>query len=386
MLSGMSTAAPSTSPIDVLVDATPPDRDRYVDFLRALSIGVVVCWHWVLSVTHWDNGSLTMPNPVGNVPLLWALTWLLQIMPIFFFVGGYANSATWDASQRNGDTLGSYYRRRLNRLYRPLVVFVLAWAAFEAIAHLAVPGYRGILQYGVVVFIPLWFLAVYTGVVLLTPLTASLHRSGRVLALVGLGSAIALADLARFHYGLEAFVYVNSALVWLFAHQLGYFYRDGTLTRIGRQGQAAIALGGFTALVLLTGSGLYPHSMVSVDRDPISNMFPTTACIAALTVFQVGVTMLIRPTVSRWLERRRTWRVVVLANSVAMTVFLWHMTALLIVIAGVAAVGLHPLSEPTSVWWLQRPLWLAVPGVVLAGFVAVFARVETGSVLGKRAA
>jgi surface polysaccharide O-acyltransferase-like enzyme len=379
----MSTAAPSTLSIDVLVDATPPERDRYVDFLRALSIGVVVCWHWVLSVTYWNKGSLTMPNPVGDVPLLWALTWFLQIMPVFFFVGGYANAATWEAGRRNGDTVGAFYRRRLNRLCRPLVAFLLAWTTFEVLAHIASPGYRGILQYGIVVFVPLWFLGVYMGVVLLTPLTAALHRTSRALALVGFGSAIALSDLARFHYGMAVFGYVNSALVWLFAHQLGYFYRDGTLARIGRQGQAAIALGGFTALVLLTGSGLYPHSMVSVGRDPISNMFPTTACIAALAVFQVGVTMLIRPTLSRWLERRSTWRVVVLANSVAMTVFLWHMTALLIVIGALAAVGLHPLSEPTTAWWLQRPLWLAGPGVVLAGFVALFGRIEAGSALRK---
>ena len=379
----MSSAPSATLSVDGLVDATPPERDRYVDFLRALSIGVVVCWHWMLSVTYWKKGSLTMPNPVGNVPLLWALTWVLQIMPVFFFVGGYANSATWDASQRNGDSVGAFYRRRLNRLLRPLVAFVLTWTAFEALAHLLVPGYHGILQYGIVVFVPLWFLGVYTGVVLLTPVTAALHRSCRALALVGFGSAIALSDLARFHYGIAAFGYANSALVWLFAHQLGYFYRDGTLARIGRQGQAAIALGGFTALVLLTGSGLYPHSMVSVGRDPISNMFPTTACIAALAVFQVGLTMLIRPTVSRWLERRSTWRVVVLANSVAMTVFLWHMTALLIVIAALAAGGLHPLSEPTAAWWLQRPLWLVGPGAVLAGFVALFARIETGSALRK---
>ena len=38
---------------DALVDLTPEHRDRSVDFLRALAIGVVVAWHWVFSITHW---------------------------------------------------------------------------------------------------------------------------------------------------------------------------------------------------------------------------------------------------------------------------------------------------------------------------------------------
>ncbi|WP_275078473.1 hypothetical protein [Parafrankia soli] len=32
-----------------------------------------------------------------------------------------------------------------------------------------------------------------------------------------------LVDLARFGTGMSVFGYVNSALVWVFVHQLGYF-------------------------------------------------------------------------------------------------------------------------------------------------------------------
>ena len=115
-------------------------------------------------------------------------------------------------------------------------------------------------------------------------------------------------------------------------------------------------------------------------RDPISNMFPTTACIAILAVFQAGFAMLVRPVVARWLERRRVWKGVVAANGVAMTVFVWHMTALLIVIKGVNLLGLQMLSRPTTAWWVQRPLWLVAPGVILAGFIGIFARIEQRSV------
>ena len=373
-----TTTAEPSSLVNQLVDATPASRDRYVDFLRAASIAVVVSWHWVFSVTQWRSGRLTMPNPVGDVPLLWIATWLLQVMPLFFFVGGYANSASWGATRRSGGRWTTFARRRLDRLCRPVAVFLALWGAFELTVRAIDPSYPGVLRYGVVVFVPLWFLGVYIAVTLLTPMTHRLHRDTGPLALVVLGSAIALADVGRFHYGLEALGLGNSLLVFLFAHQLGYFYRDGTFTRIGHRGQAAVLVAAFAALVVVTSSGIYPHSMVAVGRDPISNMYPTTACIAILALFQAATAMLLRPIATQWLGRRRVWKAVVAANGVAMTVFVWHMTALLIVIKTVNEVGLQLLTRPTTAWWIQRPFWLLTPALVLAGFIAVFARVERG--------
>ena len=86
--------------------------------------------------------------------------------------------------------------------------------------------------------------------------------------------------------------------------------------------------------------------------------------------------MLIRPAISRRLENRNCgapwWPV----NAVAMTVFIWHMTALLVVIAAVNALGLGLPAHPTTAWWLQRPLWLALPAAVLGGLTVLFSRIE----------
>jgi hypothetical protein len=71
------------------------------------------------------------------------------------------------------------------------------------------------------------------------------------------------------------------------------------------------------------------------------------------------------------------WKTVVAANTVIMTVFLWHMTALLAALTLFETAGLPIYPEPTAAWWAQRPLWLLVPGVLLAAPVAVFARAET---------
>jgi hypothetical protein len=116
--------------------------------------------------------------------------------------------------------------------------------------------------------------------------------------------------------------------------------------------------------------------MVAVRGEATSNMFPTTACIAALAVLQLGLVLLARPALARWLDRPRNWRAVVAANGVAMTVFCWHMTALVIVVGIVERAGVRLGDEPTASWWLTRPLWVVGPALVLAALMAVVARVE----------
>jgi len=157
----------------------------------------------------------------------------------------------------------------------------------------------------------------------------------------------------------------------LFCHQLGYFWRDGTLPKGGWPLAAAVAAAGFTGLVLLTTFGPYSRSMVAVQGEDTSNMFPTTAPIAALATFQLGLVMLARPRLNAWLQRRGPWRTVVAANGVTMPVFTWHMTALVAFLWLYERVGFALSSEPTAAWWLTRPVWIVGPGLLLAGLLAV---------------
>jgi hypothetical protein len=305
------------------------------------------------------------------VPGLWLVTWLLQVMPLFFVVGGVANRAAWTAAQRDGRTASAFLAARLRRLGRPCAMFVGAWAVFEVAAGLLVPGYPGVLEYGRVVFVPLWFLGVYAGVVALVPVTSALHarRPGRTLA--GLLAAVAVADLGRLGLGVDVLGVVSTAGVWLFAHQLGYWWRDGTLLRGGRRTAAKVSAVGLAGLVALTTVGPYPRSMVAVRGEGVSNLLPTTLCIAALAVFQLGVALWLRDPLNRWLRRRGPWRAVVAVNGVAMTVFCWHMTALLLAIGTWHLLGGTLAAHPTATWWALRPVWLVLPGLFLAPFVAV---------------
>jgi hypothetical protein len=59
-----------------------------------------------------------------------------------------------------------------------------------------------------------------------------------------------------------------------------------------------------------------------------------------------------------------------------MTVFAWHMTALVAVIGAAQGLGFTLPDRTSPTWWLLRPVWLVLPGIALAGLVAVFARLE----------
>lgn len=370
--------------VDATVAATPPERDRYVDFLRALAIGVVVLWHWALSVVYWSGDRWVNPNPLHTVPGGWLLTWVGQVVPVFFLVGGYANAAAWWSARRQGRGVAGFLRRRLRRLLLPVAGFLAVWAGFDILARLLIPGYRTVLETALIVFTPLWFIGAYLLVVVLTPVTAGAHRRARWLTLGGLALAVVAADIGRFGAGITALGWLNTALIWILIHQFGYFYRDGWAPRLGRGQTLAVAVASVAVLAGLTSLPAYPVSMVATVGQERSNIFPTTVVIAVVAVLQFAVAMLLREPVSRWLRRRSVWAPVVAVNSVIMTIFLWHMTALLVVLELLRAIGVRPLSQPTAAWWWQRPFWLLAPGVVLVVLVAVFGRLEAAGRLVRR--
>lgn len=356
---------------------TPSTRDRYVDFLRAFSIATVVLGHWFVALIWWRPGPVVgVHNAVGATSGLWLATWVLQVMPLFFFVGGFSNLKTYDAMSEKGARYRDFMRTRLARLLRPTAVFAGVWLAAQAILHAVDVGGDGLFRLGKLPFGPLWFLFVYVFVIALTPVMLRLHRAWGIAIPVALAAAVVAGDVVRFALDVGWPAWLNLAWVWLFAHQLGFFYGDSSLVAAGGRRHAALAVAGLVGLVALTNLGPYPRSMVGTDVERISNMNPPTACIVFLTLWLVGAAMLLRPRLSGWLARRRPWMAVIAANGMIMTVFLWHLTALLLVILALHPLGLGHPRDSTVSWWLQRPLWLAVPALVLAALVAAFGRFE----------
>jgi hypothetical protein len=112
--------------------------------------------------------------------------------------------------------------------------------------------------------------------------------------------------------------------------------------------------------------------MVGLPGDRVSNMSPPTLALLAHATWLTGLVLLLRVPVCRWLRRPRPWRYVVVGNGLAMTAFLWHLTALF---AATALTAVLPVPRPaigSPEWWLLRPLWIALLLLLTAGLVAVF--------------
>jgi hypothetical protein len=215
---------------DAVAAATPPSRDRYVDFLRVFSLGVVVLGHWLMAAVTYRDGRLGTANVLRFNEWAQVLTWAFQIMPLFFFVGGYANTASWAAARRDGVSYAGWLEGRLGRV-RPAAVFAVVWTGLAAAARALDVSPATLRTANKVVALPLWFLGVYLVVVALAPAMIAAHRRMGVAVPVLLGLAAAAVDVLRWELGMGPAGYVNFALVWLLAHQLGILWRDGRMTR-----------------------------------------------------------------------------------------------------------------------------------------------------------
>ena len=93
---------------------TPEERNRYVDFLRSVSILVVIIGHWMIATAYVVDGEMNAGHLLAGRPQLHWLTWLFQVMPIFFIVGGYSNAVSLESAKRKGVGYAGWLSARLN--------------------------------------------------------------------------------------------------------------------------------------------------------------------------------------------------------------------------------------------------------------------------------
>ncbi len=349
----------------------PGGRDRFVDLLRGGSIVAVVVGHWLVADVRWTEGSLTDTSTLARVPGMWPVTWLFLVIPIFFFVGGYANRRSWEGTRRRGEGYASYVDRRVHRMLAPTALYLLAVCAAGALVTAL--GGLGLGAMGGLFLQPLWFLGAYLWVVALAPVMLAAHaRWGwRVLAVLGL--LIVVGDVGRFGLGLSALGYANVLWVWLLMHQLGFWYAEERLTPPIAAWMAGLGLVLTGALVLLED---YPGTMVAVPGISVGNMHPPTLAVTTLGLAQIGCCLLLRPALVGWLQRPRVWHAVVAVNLTIISTYVWHQAALTAAARLTLPLGWPEPTAGTLAWWAAHLAWLVVPGVLLLGIVAVVGRAE----------
>ena len=359
-----------------LAQRTPPGRERYVDLLRALAITMVVLGHWGVTAVGYDDGRPAGHSALADLRWAWPLTWVAQVMPVFFLVGGYANAASLAARRHRGGSAAGWLVDRSARLVRPTTVLLLVLAAGAGIATLrgADPAQvRTVVWFAT---IPLWFLVAYVAVVALTPPMYALHRRFGLAVPVALVVLVALGDLGRL-LGPAALADGNYLFGWLAVHQLGFAWYDaahaGTrglfrrgLPLSGRAG-ALLLGGGLVALVLLTTVGPYPVAMLHIPGERLDNAAPPSLALMAAAATQLGLILLLRRPAGRRLRRSGPWQAVLAVNAVVLTLFLWHLTAAVLLVGLLDALGVLPTPPAGSAaWWAWRVPWLLALAAVLA--------------------
>ncbi|MFF3726500.1 acyltransferase [Streptomyces erythrochromogenes] len=348
--------------------ATPADRDRAVDALRALAILGVVLGHWLVTSLTAADGGLRGTSPLAHMSWLAPVSWVFQTLAVFFLVGGHVAALGYASARERGIAYGAWVGQRLGRLFRPVAAVLVLWTVVAGgmlVGGAELDTVRTLVK---LVLSPLWFLLVFAALTAATPLVARLSP-------VWPAAVVAGVDLWRFGLGGPEWIgWVNVAAGWLVPFTLGAAWSRGALARRGRLlllvGVAAAA----TAALVLWGG--YPASMVGVPGAAVSNLDPPTAAVVAFGLAQCGLALLARGRLARLMRRPAAWAKVALVNLSAMTVFLWHQTAMMAVTALGLLVparlpGLH--TAPESVGWIAaRVMWLPVFAAALGLCWAAF--------------
>ncbi|UVY84662.1 acyltransferase [Brachybacterium sp. NBEC-018] len=348
-------APPRPAPVPV-PPPVPSRRDASIDLVRALCVPAVMLVHG-LQVT----ATLGAAGPVLEYATRGAawyppITWLLQVMPLFFVVSGFAGAIAHRRLRERGGTATAFVTARVHRLLVPLLAPVAA--AVVVLAALGAAGVQaGLLdEAGLRWREPLWFLAVFLGVQSLLPLLLRAHERAPWASLAALAGGAVAVDLLRGQTGIEAIGYANLGFVWLALQQAGFLLADGRIDALPRRVRAAgivLALAGLgTAFV----TGFW-------SPDLIAHLNPPTTALLVLGAAQTLALSLARPHLARLAARPRIAAVTGFVTARTMTFYLWNLSALLLLAGGsllLSQQGLLTLPEPSSAaWWASRPLWLA---------------------------
>ncbi|MFI1168277.1 acyltransferase [Streptomyces sp. NPDC020801] len=358
--------------------ATPPDRDRAADALRAFAILGVVLGHWLVTALVADTRTHAHPtlhtaSPLHYMPCLAPVSWAFQTLAVFFLVGGHVATRSHDTARARGTTYPQWLRARLSRLFGPVAAVLTLWTATSAALLLtgADPGtVRALVK---LALSPLWFLLVFAALTAATPLLTRLNPLWPL-------AVVLHVDLLRFGLGAPSWLgWLNLPAGWLVPYTLGAAWTRGELER--RRAGWILLTGGAAATAALVAWAGYPASMVGVPGAAISNLNPPTLAAVTFGLAQCGLALLLRARLRRAMRRRLAWAAVAMVNLSAMTIFLWHQTAMMATTAtGLFAgrlPGLHTAPDGPG-WVVARLAWLPVFALALAVCWAAFRTCEQG--------
>lgn len=362
---------PTTAPA-----AEPTGRDLTLDLVRVSCVVLVVFAHILFSgVGRRDDGSILIERTVEAQSWFDVVSWIADIMPLFFVVGGFAARAGWRSAQRRGQGASDFARVRLARLARPALPLFVFFALALAGARMLGVDAALVDTVSIGVGSPLWFLAAYMLTQALAPWMIALHHRHGWRVLVVLLSGALVVDLVRFvgvrdvlgmpslppdRYGAgeELFGLPNVLFVWLFCQQIGFFLFDGWFRRLSAAKLLALMSGGAGVAVAMV-------PLIGYSWNMLANQWPPTVPMALMAVVQAaGLTLVHRP-LTALTRSRAVQAIIFVIGSRLMTVYLWHLP-MIMVLTGIQLLLPLPMPHPGSAlwWWTRVPFLLIVLAAV----------------------
>ena len=285
--------------------------------------------HWLIAAVVVRDGELVPGHLLELASWTHPLTWVFQVMPVFFLVGGYANALSWRSARARDVPYAGWLRSRLRRLLVPVVPLLLTWLVATSVAYAAGVPSGTLRTASQVALVPTWFLAAYVVVCAVAPATLWLwerlgwwsvrrrgaaRRAGRP-GEPGDRHARGSASPTTSSCGRPC---TSSAT------------RGSTGGSPAPAGGCCWRVSGPWALVALVWAGPYPVSMIGLDGAVVNNSYPTRVTLAFLGFLQAGVVLAAEPLLARWMRRPRAWAAWCSLNTRIMTLYLWHLTAMVV--------------------------------------------------------
>jgi acyltransferase-like protein len=353
---------PQTTPVSdagKVAEDTPAGRDHAVDVVRLGALVVVMFGHCALLLAALDSGGLHIGNLLGALPSIAPITWVVQVMPLFFFAGGAAGAYSWTA----GTLWGTWLFTRAQRLCRPAFWYLAAWSVGLVVARMTL-GTEAAASLGRECVALLWFLGVYLVVLAFVPALTRVSSS-RVFAIVvaSLLASAAVVDGIRLAMGTPVWGVANLVIVWLIPVVVGVAYAR----RLIRPAAAlAVAVCALVAQVVVAMAGPYDVSLVVTGTDRMSNVSPPTLLLALHCTWMSFAFVVAAGAIRRWAWRPRVRHVVTVGNRGAMTLYLWHIPAIAVATFALSAVGLDAYDIHAQWFWALLALRAVVFAVVMA--------------------
>jgi hypothetical protein len=361
----MTVAALFPTPAEV-EENTPVTRDRAIDVIRIVSLVGVVVGHTVMATSTIRDDVLLWTNLLTASVIFQALTWVFQIMPLFFFAGVAASVDGWSP----GTSWGNWMMRRCSRLYRPVFYYLAFWVSALAILRYFLPEHVYDPVAGISIQL-LWFLGAYVLVLAAVPLLARITTTGHLLLAVGGTYAfVAMVDAIRIDTDAPAGLGYLNLVAWLIPGMLGVAYRRNLLV-----GRTALLLGTVMLVVNLALMWLGPYelSLVGIETQHLKNMTPPSLLLAGHAIMMCALAIAAAPAIARWAHRPRVWWLTAIGNSGAMTLYLWHIPALLAVHLVFDYLG-HPRYDASAPGFIALSVLQLVIMAILVATVFVVLR------------